>query len=206
MHESVQELTNKIYQEGIGKAEARAKEILDEAARKARELVDDAETKARQIIDQAEKKATEIRLKNEAEMRLSARQAMGTLKQRIADMIVWQLNHEPVKSAVNDSKFMQNLIGKLLDYWIKNNSQENRLKILLPQDEYQHYRHHLEERTQELMKAGIRIEYTSIMKHGFQIVAEDQGYRISFSDEDFENYFSNFARPRIYKLLFGKEE
>ena len=206
MNESVQQLTNKIYQEGIGKAEIRAKEMLDDAARKARELVDEAESRARQIIDNAERKAAELKLKNEAEMRISARQAMGTLKQRITEMVNYQLNHQSVSSAVRDISFMQSLISKLMDYWLAKFGQEERLRILLPQDEYQAYKKYLEERTGELIKSGISIEFSGSLKHGFQIVAIDQGFKVSFTDEDFEHYFSTFARPRIHKLLFGQDE
>ncbi|MCU0357122.1 MAG: hypothetical protein MUE95_06050 [Cyclobacteriaceae bacterium] len=206
MHESVQQLTNKIYQEGIEKAEARGREILDEAARKARELVDEAEAKARTIIDQAEKKAVETRLKNEAEMKLSARQAMVSLKQQISGMIVYKLNHEPVKDAINDVEYLKTLIAKIMDHWLERQGKESRLQFLLPEDDYRHYRDFLEARTGLLMNSGITVEFNGTMKKGFQVVAADEGYRINFTDEDFENYFSSFARPRIYKLLFGKED
>jgi V/A-type H+-transporting ATPase subunit E len=206
MQESIQQLTDKIYREGVEKAEQRSKEILEEAARKSRELVDEAESKARQIIDNAERKATELKLKNEAEMRLSARQAMGMLKNRITDLVVWHLTHEPVIEASKDVSFMQALIRKLMDHWLANVGQEERLRILLPKEDYQEYRKYLEDKTAELLKTGISIEFSGIMKNGFQVEAVDLGFKVSFTDEDFENYFANFARPRIYKLLFGKED
>lgn len=206
MNEGIQELTNKIYQQGVEKAEVRAKEILDDAARKARELVTEAEARAREIIDNAERKASELKLKNEAEMRLSARQAMGALKQRITEMVNVQLNHESVHNAVRDTSFMQSLISKLMDYWLAKFGQEERLEVLLPQDEYESYKKYLEEKTSQLIKSGISIEFSGTLKHGFQIVATDQGFKVSFTDEDFEHYFSTFARPRIHKLLFGQND
>jgi V/A-type H+/Na+-transporting ATPase subunit E len=206
MHESVQQLTNKIYQEGIEKAEARAREILEEAARKSRELVDEAEAKARQILENAEKNAMETRLKNEAEMKLSARQAMVALKQQITEMIVWKLNHETIKESVSDVAYMQELIRKIMDNWLEKFGQESRLQFILPQDEYQQYRQFLEQRTGKVIQTGISVAFTESMKNGFQVVAVDQGFKVSFTDDDFENYFSSFARPRIYKLLFGKED
>jgi V/A-type H+-transporting ATPase subunit E len=206
MNESIQELTNKIYQQGVEKAEVRAKEMIDDASRKARELVTEAESRAREIVDNAERKASELKIKNEAEMRLSARQAMGALKQRITEMVNVQLNHESVHNAVSDTSFMQSLISKLMDYWLAKVGQEQRLGILLPQDEYQAYSKYLEEKTGELMKSGISIEFSGNLKNGFQIVAIDQGFKVSFTDEDFEHYFSTFARPRIHKLLFGQDD
>lgn len=206
MQESIQQLTEKIYREGVEKAEERAQIILEDAARKARDVVDEAEAKARQILEQAEIKATELKLKNEAEMRLSARQAMGMLKQRITDLVIWNLNHEPLHKALDDTPFIQNLIGKIMDYWLENFGKEDRLKILLPKNEYDEYRQYLETKTAELLSKGITIEFADAMQHGFQVDAVDQGFKISFTENDFEHYFRRFARPRIYKLLFGKEE
>lgn len=206
MQESIQQLTEKIYREGVQQAEVRSREMLEEAARKARDLVDEAEARAALIVEHAEKKATELSQKNESEMRLSARQAMGALKQRITDLVIFQLTHEPVHQAVQDVPFIQSIISKLIDNWLANFGQEERLRILLPQDDYQQYRAYLENKASELLRTGISIEFTGLMQHGFQVEAVDQGFKINFTSQDFENYFSNFARPRIYKLLFGKEE
>lgn len=205
MNESIQQLTNKIYQEGIEKAETQAKEIIDDATQKACDLVDHAEAKAKQIIENAERKATEIKLKTETEMRLSARNAVVNLKQQLTNLIIYKLTHNSVTSAVQDTIFMQTLISKLLDYWLTQVGHEERLRILLPENEYQQYRTYLKERTADLLKTGISIEFTGAIKHGFQVDAIDQGFKVNFTDEDFEHYFSSFARPRIYKLLFGKE-
>jgi V/A-type H+/Na+-transporting ATPase subunit E len=206
MNESIQQLTDKIYLEGVAKAEIRSKEILEDATRKARKIVDEAEAKARQIIDNAEKSAAEQKQKFEAEMRISARLAISALKQRITELVIWQLNHEPVQNAVKDTAFMQVLISKLMDYWLANFGQENHLRILLPKNEYEEYRSYLEKKTAELLRSGISIEFTDLMQHGFQVEPIEEGFRIRFSDEDFENYFSSFARPRVHKLLFGKED
>lgn len=206
MQESIQQLTEKIYREGIEKAEDRAQSIIEDAARKARDVVDEAEAKARQILEQAEIKAVELKLKNEAEMRLSARQAMVALKQQITEMIVWKLNHESIKEAISDVAYMQELIRKIMDNWLEKFGQESRLQFILPQEQYQQYRQFLEQQTGNVIQSGITVTFIESMKKGFQVVAVDQGFKIRFTDEDFENYFSSFARPRIYKLLFGKED
>jgi V/A-type H+/Na+-transporting ATPase subunit E len=206
MNESIEQLANKIYEEGVSKAQIRAKEILDEAASKARKIVDDAEAKARYILENTERNAAELKAKYEAEMRISSRQAISALKQRVTELVIWELNHEPAQKAVRDIAFMQVLITKLMDYWLANFGEEDHLRILLPKDEYDEYRSYLKEKTAELLRSGITVEFTDSMRHGFQVEPVEHGFRISFTDEDFENYFSNFARPRVYKLLFGKDD
>lgn len=206
MNESIEQLANKIYQEGVGKAEIRSKDILDEATAKARRIIEEAEAKAASILETAERNAAERNAKYESEMRISARQALSALKQRITELVIWELNHEPAKNAVRDKAFMQVLITKLMDYWLANFGQEDHLRILLPKDEYEEYRSFLQTKTAELLRSGITVEFTDTMQHGFRVEPVEHGFRISFTDEDFENYFSNFARPRVYKLLFGKDD
>ncbi len=205
MNESIQQLTDKIYQEGIEKVEEQAKEIIADATQKSCNLVDDAEAKAKQIIENAERNAIEIKLKAETEMKLSARNALVNLKQQITNLVIYKLTNDSVTSAVQDTAFMQTLISKLMDHWLTQVGREERLRILLPENDYHQYRDYLAERTTSLLKTGISVEFSGAIKHGFQVDAVDQGFKVNFTDEDFEHYFSSFARPRIYKLLFGKE-
>ena len=44
------------------------------------------------------------------------------------------------------------------------------------------------------------------MTNGFQISPEGKGFKVSFTAEDFENYFKSFAKPNISKLLFENKE
>ena len=87
MQESVQALTDKIYQEGVAKAEVRGEQIIAEAKDKALNIVNQAEAKAEEIIAKAEQKAADLKTKVDAELRLSARQAIGSLKHDITQRL-----------------------------------------------------------------------------------------------------------------------
>ena len=51
-------------------------------------------------------------------MRLASRQAIGLLKQRITDLLIWEVTSEPVKDAFEDGAFVKRLIEKLVDFWL----------------------------------------------------------------------------------------
>ena len=206
MEESVQALTEKIYREGITKAEQRGEEIIDEAREKALKIVDEAQQQADAILSKAEKKAADMRRKVDAELRLSARQAKGELKQKIADLIIWEVTSEPINKAFEDTEFITNLIEKLVDFWLANFGQEEHLRILLPDEDYDKYQEFIKGRAQELMKDGLQVEFKGKMEKGFMIETADHRFKVSFTASDFENYFRTFARPRTYKLLFGEEK
>ena len=202
MHSSVEELTRKIYQEGIEKAEQETEEILKEARQKAQAIVEKAERKSKTMIADAEKRAADLKIKNETEMRLAARQSLSTLKQKIRDMLVWEVTSKPFPAAFDDKEFVQELIKKLVDFWLINFGKNEGLNILLPKKDYDEAQDYVRNNVQELLKKGVKVDFDDIMTNGFQISPEDGRFKVSFTAEDFENYFKSFAKPRIFKLLF----
>ena len=43
------------------------------------------------------------------------------------------------------------------------------------------------------------------MKGGFKIGPADGSYKISFSEDDFENFFKSFLRPKTIEMLYPGE-
>lgn len=206
MHSSVEELTKKLYQEGVEKAEKEAEQIINKANQKAQKIVAKAEDQGKVLIDNAEKSAADIKQKNEAEMRLAARQALSTLKQEIRDLIVWEVTSKSVQEAFDDKKFVQGLIGKLVDFWLENFGEIEGLNVLLPKKDFEEAQEYMRERAQDLLKNKIKVEFNDTMTNGFQISPEDGRFKVSFTAEDFENYFKSFAKPGAFKLLFEEKE
>jgi len=206
MTDTVQLLTEKIYREGVEKAENRGQELIDEARKKAREIVAEAEKKAQLIIETAEKNAASIKTKTEAEIRLASRQAIGDLKQRINNLIIWQVTQKPISAAMQDVEFIQSLIRKLLEYWLKHFGRADQIKILLPKEDLAKYDDFLENQVNSFLSKGAVVEFDDSLSNGFRIEHDGSGFKISFTDSDFENYFRSHARPATYKFLFGEAE
>lgn len=206
MQQSVQALTEKIYNEGVTKAQAKGDEIIAEAKKKALSIVNEAQAKADKIMAKSEQKAKDRKTKVDAELRLSARQSLGMLKQKMTDLIIWEVTNEPIEKAFENTKFITDLIEKLVDYWLARFGQEEHLRILLPEEDYKRYQEYIEARAQDLLKKGVTVEFKGKMSNGFQIETHDHRFKVSFTAEDFENYFRTFARPRTYKLLFGEDQ
>ena len=86
MENKLQELTSKIYQEGVARANEEADKIISEAKKEADELRNKSKKEAVQIIENAEKEAGELRKNVESEVKLSARQALASIKQQITEI------------------------------------------------------------------------------------------------------------------------
>ncbi len=203
MNKNIQQLLEKIYKEGVEDAELKRKEIITKSKEEAQEIISAAKNKSKRMIEEARKEAADIKQKNEAEMRLSSRQALGALKQKIADLLIWKITEEPVENAFNDSEFIKSIIEKIIHYWITNFNEEERLHIRLPESDFEDLQLYFRSKAQELLQKGIVVEYTGQMKDGFQISPDDGRFKVNFTSEDFDNYFKTFAKSSAFKLLFG---
>ena len=85
--DKIQELTSKLYEEGVKKGNAEAENIIAEAKTKEKQILDDANSKAQQIIDAAKKKSTEVNANAESELKLYASQALEGLKTEVTNII-----------------------------------------------------------------------------------------------------------------------
>ncbi len=203
---SVLELIRKIYEEGVQKAESESEKILRDAHIKAQEIVDLANAKGKHIIDNAEKRAAELKVHTEAEMRLASRQALSNLQQKIRDMLIWEVTAKPLEEAFDDKEFMKTLIEKLVNFWLEHFGEIEGLDILLPKKDFEEAQDVIRARMQFLLQNKIEIKVDDSLTSGFRISPEHGRFKVSFTPEDFENYFRSFAKPRIFKLLFAEND
>jgi len=98
MDTKIQELTEKIYKEGVEKGQEEANRIITEAKEQEETIIREAESKAKQIVGEAEKQAEELKRHTQAELRLFASQAIEALKSEVANLITGQIVTENVKA------------------------------------------------------------------------------------------------------------
>src|SRR5690606_6895421 len=98
MNGKLKELTDKIYLEGLEKANEKALEITSNAEDSAKKIIEKAEKDAEEIILQAKKQAVENAERIETELRLSSKQALGILKKEITDLIQAKVLQKSVDS------------------------------------------------------------------------------------------------------------
>ncbi len=59
-------------------------------------------------------------------------------------------------------------------------------------------------KAKELLDKGVKIEKVNGKNALFSISPADGGYKVNFGEEEFENYFKEFLRPQLIKLLFNE--
>jgi len=206
MTNKVQELTEKIYNEGVGKAKVDAEKLIGDAKKKAAKIIQDAQKQREELLNQAKKEVSELKKNTDAEMQLAAQQFMSHLKQQITNAITTTQVEYPVKEAFNDSEFLKNLILTLVKNWDTQNQEQPELRLMLSEKEMNNLSAFFESKAFTALNNGIEIQWDAKMKNGFKIGPKDDSYILRFSDIDFENYFKKYFKERTRTLLFGKKQ
>ncbi len=202
MTTKIQDLTQKVYQEGVEKANQEAEKIIADAQKEADQIIENAHKKEDEIINAANDKAQEIKKNAESELQLASRQFVSNLKQQITELITTRQVSEPVSESFQDKKFIKNTILTIVENWNPQKPEELNINLLLPKEEEQNIDKFFENKTQELLNAGLEIKFDENLKSGFKIGPKDGNYYISFSDKDFENYFKLYLKEKTKKMIF----
>ncbi len=205
MENKLQELTQKLYNEGVEKAKAEAEKVLAEAKSEAEKIKQEAEKEAKEIIASAEQKSAEIKKNVDAELNLAAKQAVRTTKQKITDMIVSKVIDEPVKKAFDDEKFVKEVIESVVKNWNPQKSETIDLSVLLPADLEKEFSKYFAAKSGKELNTNLELSFSDTIKGGFKVGPADGSYKISFSEEDFENFFKSYLRPKTIEMLYPGE-
>ena len=186
----LQELTQKLYNEGLERGRAEAERLVAEAKESAAKIIAEAKAEAEAIAKAAEDRAEDIAKNAMADIALAGRQAMTKVKAELAEAVIMKTTGAAVKAATADSAFVKDMLLAMANNWTSSTVDVS-LKALLP-----------EEKRAELAKAGIEVGYTKDIKTGFKLGEKNGGYYIAFTDESFDALFKEYLREKVSNILF----
>ena len=174
MNTKLQELTDKIYQEGVERGNAEAQKIVDNARDTASGIVAEAQAEAEKILAEARDKAAELTKNTQAELRLFARQSVDALKTEIADLVCGTVATESVKAATADAAFMQKAILTLVKDWAKHD------QLTIEAKDAEALTAYIRDKAKKLLTEGLKIEKVAGRPAAFSISPADGSYRVDF--------------------------
>ena len=195
MENKIQELTEKIYAEGVEKGKAEADRLVCEAKESAAEIVKKAQAEAEAIVAAAKKKAEELEANTRSEIKLYGAQAVGALKSEIATVVTDTIVKDAVKEALAGDSVKAMLV-KIAERW---NSDEALVISTAEADELKAY---FAKNAKALLDKGVEIKQVNGMKTLFSIAPADGSYKVNFGEAEFEAFFKSFLRPQMVELLF----
>ncbi len=203
MLNKLQELTDKLYNEGLSKGKQDGEELLKEAHKKSDEIVAQAKAEAERIVAQAEKDAEELKTKVAADVKMAASQSIAATKQEMEKMLVAKMVGQPVAQALSSPEFMQQMIKSVVAAFNPQKATPTDLELIFPESIKAQVESFVNGELQKEFKNGVKVCYSKKINAGFQVAPKEGGYLLQFTDEEFVNLISAYLRPATKKILFG---
>jgi len=93
---------------------------------------------------------------------------------------------------------MQRLIVELVRGWAQGGG------LTVETAEAESLREYFAANAKDLLNKGVRIEQVNGRATSFTISPSDGSYKVSFGEEEFMAFFTDFLRPQLVEMLFGQ--
>ena len=197
MENKVQEITDKIYREGVEKGQVEAQKIVEAAEIEKIEILKKARQEAEKIVDDAKRSAEELTRNTHSELQMYAGRAVEALKSEIANLVTDSV----VDAAVNETmsnEWLQKLMLALATDWV---TKEN---VVIQTADAASLTQYFAKQAKELLSKGVQIEQVNGKTAAFAIMPADKGYKVQFGEAEFAAYFKEFLRPKLVEMLFNR--
>lgn len=192
----IEELTEKLYHEGVEKGNAEAQRLIEEARQQAAQIIGQAQSEAQNIVAEARKEAAELDTNTRSELKLYAGQALNALKSEIVSVVSDKIISKAVNNTIESKDFLGKFLVALASQWSAN---EN---IVISSADAETLKAYFTTQAKELLNKGIKIEKINNKDVLFSIAPTDGSYKVNFGKNEFENYFKEFLRPQLIEMLF----
>ena len=203
MQDKLQELTDRLYNEGLSKGKQEGEELIQKAHADADAIVAQAKAEAERIIAQANKEAEELKTKVTADVKMAATQSIAVTKQEIEQMVVTKTATEGVKANMGNAEFVKELIMNVVKAFNPQNASPVALDLILPESLKAQVEPFIQNEIANQFKGEIKVDYSKKMNGGFKVAPRDGGYVLQFTDDEFTQLIANYMRPATKKILFG---
>jgi len=196
MENKLQELTQKLYNDGLSKGQAEAAEIVEKAKKEAQEIVKKANSEAEKIVASAKSEAESLKTTTENELKMASSQLLSALQQQIEGLVKTKVVDEKISESWKDGSFIKNLVLEAVKGF--NPSSNEGIKVVVPES----FEGEIKKALAEYVSNGVEVVTDGKMKVPFRIAPKDGSYYISFTDGDFKELFRSYIRQRIAEILY----
>lgn len=201
MADKLQELTDRLYNEGLAKGRIEAEKVLADAKARADEMIAAAKAEARAIIQQADKEAEDLRSKVSSDLKMASEQCLQAAKTDIENILIKETGSDKVKAALAEPEFLKSVISAVADRFSTTEAAD--LALVLPQNLKDELEPWVATELSKALQKGVKADFSKKIAGGFTIGPKDGSWFVSLTDETFASLIAEYMRPVTKKLLFG---
>lgn len=199
--DKLQELTQKLYEEGLAKGKQDGEALLQKAQAEAEGIVKQAQEEAEAILAKARKDAEDFKVKVEGDVKMAAQQAVQATRTDIENLVVSKVVDGTVDKALANEDFIKGIITAVAQKFSADEPAD--LSLVLPESLKSALEPFVKNELGKLLGKGIDASFSKKVAGGFKIGPKDGGYFVSLTDETFKDLIGSYLRPATKKLLFG---
>ena len=199
--DKLQELTQKLYDEGLAKGKQEGEAVLQKAVDEAGTIVKKAQEEAEAILAKAHKEADDFKIKVEGDVKMAATQALQATRADIENLVVAKAVDAPVAKALSSEEYLKGIITAVAQKFSSDEPAD--LSLVLPESLKAGLEPFVKNELGKLLGKGVEATFSKKLAGGFKIGPKDGGYFVSLTDETFKDLIGAYLRPATKKLLFG---
>ena len=200
--DKLQELTDKLYNEGLSKGKQEGEALLQEAKARSESIIQEANNEAEKIMEKARKDAQDYRTKVEGDLRMASSQALQATKKDIENLVVGKIVDEKVSSVLSSPDVVKDLIKAVAEKFSAEEATD--LEVVLPESLKKDIEPFVKGELSKAIASKVDASFSKKIQGGFTIGPKDGGYFVSLTDDTFKSLISEYLRPVTRKLLFGE--
>lgn len=194
----VQELIDKIKNEGIQQAENKAADIEAQAQKIAEDIVKEAKQEKERILKNAKQEAERFRASAEAAILQASRDMILSLHKKIEQTLQTLISTE-VKASLS-SEQLGEIIAAVIKEYVKDSSKAD-IKVYLNKSDAEKLSVGVLKKLQSQIKQPIEFESAGDVDKGFVISFDGGKSSFDFSDQSLSEYIGAFLNEEVSGLL-----
>ena len=199
--DKLQELTQKLYDEGLAKGKQEGEVLLQKARAEAEGIIKQAQEEAEAILAKARKEAEDFKVKVEGDVKMAASQAVQATRTDIENLVIAKVSDTTVEKALSNEDYFKGIITAVAQKFSADEPAD--LALVLPENLKAGLEPFVKNELGKLLGKGVDATFSKKVAGGFQIGPKDGGYFVSLTDDTFKDLIGNYLRPATKKLLFG---
>ncbi|MDT8389619.1 MAG: V-type ATP synthase subunit E family protein [Lentisphaeria bacterium] len=189
-------LVDKLYAEGIEKANAEAEKIVTKAREEAAEIVKKAKAEGEKITEEGKKKAQTFEANAVASVKQASRDVVLELENSIRELFSKSFKKQAADS-LNDPEFLKQLIADLAKAWAGGED----VSVLVNEDVAEKIMAAAKDGVVKELGDGVEIKAGRTITNGFRIRRAGDAVAFDFTDESVVEILKTQVNPQLADIL-----
>ena len=199
MEMKLDNLIQKIKQEGVEEAKKQSEDIVNQAQTQAKKIIENSEDKRKTLIQEGRREASNLMTSGEEALRQAARDVLLSLRQEIIKLFDRVTKDKVSEELSPDS--LEKIIVKVIENFKREEGLD--IEVLLSKEDKKVLEAVLLKALSGDLKKGVTFKAAAGMEKGFRVGEKDKNFYYDFSDEAIAEAFGKYLNPRIAEILKG---